>query len=118
MAWTGHGTGRDPVGHIYKHTARAVLDRAFVVYRYGLDRPVMDYFIKYILYGGVTMITGLLTLHICKSLSDDLIGFLQRMLVCICVPNMCYLIVWHKSPEFMYMYKAILRSIGLGSKGP
>lgn len=118
--WLGRAMGLDGIlwGTFISTLLVPFWIEPFVVYRYGLDRPVMDYFIKYILYGGVTMITGLLTLHICKPLSDDLIGFLQRMLVCIFVPNMCYLIVWHKSPEFMYMYKAILRSIGLGSKGP
>ncbi len=109
--WLGRAMGLDGIlwGTFISTLLVPFWIEPFVVYRYGLNRSPIDYFIKYILYGGVTVITGMITGLICGACPQGFFGFLLKVAACLLVPNGAFLVIYRKTQELAYIKSACLR---------
>ncbi len=74
----------------------------YVVYRFGFDKPLGRYFLQYLGYTAVTFVAGGATLA-CLSLitiSNTLLRFGVSLLVVIVVPNLVFLLFFHRLSMF------------------
>lgn len=69
-----------------------------LVYKYYFtEQKLSTYFILHGFYFGVTVLIGILTYLICRSLPGTLIFFFVKMLVCVILPNILYLIIYRNT---------------------
>lgn len=74
----------------------------YVVFRFGFDKPLGQYFLQYLGYTLVTLIAGLATFA-CLSvimLPNTILRFSVSLLTVIIIPNLVYLISFHRLPMF------------------
>lgn len=73
------------------------------LYRHGLKEPVRDYFLRY---GGhllITVIAAGLTGLACLAAGEGILGFLQKCVFCLLIPNGIYLLVYRQTCEFQFL---------------
>lgn len=94
--------------------------QAKVVYKYIFNQPLRWYFAKYILYAIVTIITGTITTLICSFVvCENFISLIIKGTICIIIPNVVYLVLFHRSPELHYItksFKSVINYSSLRSK--
>lgn len=79
----------------------------YVLYRKGLKSPVSSYFRRYAVYSGVTLIAGFITHAACALVwGDGFPFFLAEVLICITVPNLLFLLCYHRTREFRFLWQA------------
>jgi O-antigen/teichoic acid export membrane protein len=77
----------------------------YILYKYGFKRSPKEYFIKYVVYLLLFIISGAATILICDSItSKTWFAFFVRLIVCILVPNSIFLISFYKTQEFKFLY--------------
>lgn len=87
----------------------------YLVYRYVLKQKVFHYYIRYVIYAALTVVSFLLSGWIVSRIPVPENLFLElavRALVCLVVPNAVNLAVFAKSPEFkdlIILLKGIFR---------
>lgn len=83
-----------------------------VLYRDGLHAPVRRYFATYGVFIAVTALAGGMTYWLCNLVGlSGVVGLLIKMLICIVVPNLIYLICFFRKKEFSYFCETIRRLI-------
>ncbi len=85
-----------------------------VLYRFGLGRSPVEYFVRYFVYAGVVVAACGLTGLACMGMPGGFLGFLGRGVACVVVPNCFFLLVYHRTEEFHYLIgvaKRLLRKI-------
>lgn len=76
-----------------------------IVFKYGFQSSLKNYFKRYFMYLFVTVITGMIVYNISLLVSfEGVFGFLFKMLICLLIPNIIYLIVFYRTDEFKYLY--------------
>ena len=73
----------------------------------------MEYFRQILFYSAVTCVAGSVTLLICNLLAST--GFtimLIKGLICLVIPNMIFLLFYHRLPEFVYLKQLVHRILG------
>ena len=83
----------------------------YVLYRKKLESSVAPYFIRYAVYSAVVLAAGILTGAACRQVGG--VGpraFLIRLLLCITIPNLLFLICYHRTTVFRFIYQ---KAIGL-----
>ncbi len=91
--------------------------RPVIVYKYAFERSPKEYFIAYLKYFSVVIISLLLVKFVSTTLVDTAfknvyLAFLAKMIVCALVPNIIVCLVFRKTDEFRYIMnlgKAIIR---------
>lgn len=80
-----------------------------LVYKYIFNKSSLKYFYTYVIYGGITIITIILTASICDYFIEytGLLGLIGRGLICITITNLIYLLIFYKSKEFNYLLDII-----------
>lgn len=80
------------------------------LYRYGLKQEVRKYFAQYLSYLSLTVaagaLTGLLcrfTELLCRITGSGRLDFLFKLILCMMVPNVIYLLAWHHKPEYYFL---------------
>lgn len=75
----------------------------WVLFKYGFKRPVSEYFKKYALHALTAaigfFITYVLVRIFCTS-NQGILFLILRVLLCVTVPNVVYLLLWCRSAEF------------------
>jgi hypothetical protein len=76
----------------------------YVLYRYHLHAPLRPYLVKYGIYSLVVAALWLLTDRVC-SLADGSLAtvFLVRLVICILLPNLGFLLVYGRTWEFRFL---------------
>lgn len=82
--------------------------RPMVVYKYAFHKPVKEYFSRYFLYLGVTIVNIMLVTLINRCIISPLMlsaytSFFMMMLVCILIPNGVIVVLFHRTEEFGYL---------------
>lgn len=80
-----------------------------LVYKKLFKRPLKEYFIKYIEYSLLTVLSGILTTITCNLLVKS-VGFISLVLkgvICLIIPNIIFIAVFYKRDEFKYIYNII-----------
>lgn len=82
----------------------------YLVYKKVFNRRVNTYFMKYSYYLLIGIGTFLITNYFCDFiLSDDLLSLLLKMIICIIVPNIIYILLFFRTNEFKYLMRIILK---------
>lgn len=83
----------------------------YILFKYGFERSVKSYFIKYFTYTITVIFGGLVTWFICNYIDGStLLNFTYKLIICAIVPNVLFIIVFWKTAEFKYLL-TILKSI-------
>ncbi|UZD45484.1 lipopolysaccharide biosynthesis protein [Peribacillus frigoritolerans] len=84
----------------------------YVLYKYGFKSSVGPFFRKYSLYTIVTIIVCLITLYGVSNFRDvTILNFIIQAFICIVIPNGAFVILFHKTDEFRYLYNLISKLI-------
>ncbi|EHK2338409.1 lipopolysaccharide biosynthesis protein [Clostridium perfringens] len=87
----------------------------YVLYKYGFNRKVREYFKMFIVYTIIIILVGFSTTIICNTMTGtEIIVFIKKICVCILVPNGLLSICFHKKDEFkqvINLIKYILNNI-------
>lgn len=80
-----------------------------IVYKHVFNIPVIEYFKKYIFYAILTILVGILTTNVCNLVDINLpwISLIIKGIVCVLIPNTVYILIFHKTEEFMYLWNII-----------
>ena len=80
----------------------------YVLYKYGFKSPARDYFLRYLFYTFVLILAGTITWFLISLLSGQQIrDFLVKMMICVIVPNLVFLMAFFKTKEFHYLWSKI-----------
>ncbi len=83
-----------------------------IVYKHILGEKVIKYYIKYILYAGVTVGSFALTYfaaeRITRNTENIFIELILRAIVCVAIPNLINLILFCKTSEFKELLQLVL----------
>lgn len=80
----------------------------YILYKHGFRASVKAYFIRYGIHTLITVVIGFITLKICTLLpSAGLLPFIEKLLVCLIIPNLGYWIIYGRTEEFHYLLDLI-----------
>lgn len=75
----------------------------YAVFKFGLKEKVSVYFKKYGFYALILVFTGAICYEICSLFAFTLmVNVILKFLVCCIIPNLIFLLCFHKSEEFRY----------------
>lgn len=68
---------------------------------YFVHQKMSDYFLRHGLYALVTLVIGVITYFLCSFITTNGIsGITIKMIICVIIPNVLYLLVYHKTNIF------------------
>ena len=73
--------------------------RIIFKYYFVNENPMM-YFLKHARYAAVTVMVGCITYICCSALYDGVVGLIIKGVICLILPNVLYLFVYHKQRAF------------------
>lgn len=84
----------------------------YAVYRYGLKKSPALFFVRYIKYAIILLVTGILCWLLCdlchfSAMSNVLI----KMVICSVISNVMFIVCFGKTPEFNYLFSCFKRVI-------
>lgn len=96
------------LGTVISSLATNLWIEPLVLYRDGLHAPVRLYFKEYGVFMAVTAVAGGLTYWLCNLVGlGGIAGLLIKMIICIVVPNLIYLVCFFRKKEFSYFCETI-----------
>ena len=100
------------IGTIISTLTTAFWIEPYVLYKYGLKAKLREYFKQCIKYTIITILVALLTIFIVNTLftSVNILTFIGKLLLCIGIPNLCFVLIFRKSEEFIY-FKNLIEGI-------
>lgn len=79
-----------------------------VLFKYYFDRSPKQYYLTLIAKTVITVVVGTVTYLLCSLYKGGLVAtLLVRAIICIVVPNVIFISIYHKSENFEYMIKLI-----------
>ena len=92
-----------------------------MLFKHGFNKKPWKYYLKYVIYLVVTAAACFVTKLLCDMLfgNDMRFGiFVLRMIVCLIVPNVIFLVLFFRTKEFRELKDMVLRTLGrkLGRK--
>ena len=83
-----------------------------IVYNKNFEKSVSEYFKKYFIYIGLTLISGFLVTTICGliNVGNDFISIVLKGMVCVGLTSVFYCVLFFKTREFKYLL-TIVQSI-------
>lgn len=90
----------------------------YVIHKYLFKKSSKQYFLRYIEYTFIVVITGLITFMITRMirLSGDYVNFIIKMIICIILPNTVFYIYSFKKREYKYLKEVALKYLRRYSK--
>lgn len=84
----------------------------YIIYKNKFNKKLNLYFIKFLKYSVVTMITGYISFNICsiRFFENNITEFIVDFIQCIIITNVLYLAFFFKSKEFIYISDKILKT--------
>ncbi|WP_028550878.1 lipopolysaccharide biosynthesis protein [Paenibacillus sp. UNC451MF] len=77
----------------------------YFVYKKVFQKPLMHYYGTYAYYAAIGLGTCLLTSLLCRWLTADTILVLAlKIIICLVVPNVVYIVLFYKTEEFKYVF--------------
>lgn len=81
----------------------------YVLYRKKLGGPIAPYFLRYAAYSGTVFIAGFITHAACTLVQGHGVPFfLAEVLICIAVPNLVFLLCYHRTREFQFLWRTCM----------
>lgn len=91
----------------------------YIVYKNVFQKSVWSYYKRYGFYVMLTLLTCFISTGLCNLLvvGNSLVSLIEKGIICVVVPNLFYIAVFHKSEEFQYIRNVLsLRLPGLKLK--
>ena len=83
-----------------------------ILFKYYFKRSPMGFFGRVFYYFVITCIAAGVTYWICSCIHmQGIPSFLFKMVICVIVPNVVFLICYHKMPEFQYAKAFVMRMV-------
>ena len=80
----------------------------YVLYKNYFKQHLYKYFLQYIFYILSTAASFGVTFFVCYFIPHGGIGwFILRVVICLILPNLVYLLIYFKTPEFAYLFSAV-----------
>lgn len=80
----------------------------YVLYKNYFKQHLYKYFLQYIFYILSTAASFGVTFFACYFIPHGGIGwFILRVVICLILPNLVYLLIYFKTPEFAYLFSAV-----------
>lgn len=87
----------------------------YILYKYGFERKVKDYFFRYTKYTLIILVTGIITHQICTVFTTvTWMSLFSRAAVCLIAPNLIFLGCFYRTDEFKYfwnLFKGIMGKV-------
>lgn len=78
---------------------------AYILYKYGFNQPVRTYFAKYAIFSVIAIMAALITDLACSIFTAyTLVSFLGRLIVCLIIPNVIFMLLFFRTREFKYVF--------------
>lgn len=91
------------IGTMISSITTAFWIEPYVLYKYGFKKNVYSYFIKFIKYTSIIIITCSFTDYISSMFNaTTLITLICKMIICLIVPNIIFIICFYRTREFKY----------------
>ena len=85
----------------------------YAVYKYGLKKNPMLYFIRYLEFSVILAAAGLLSYWVCSFCHFPVIvNVFAKIIICSVIPNGMFLVVFHRTEEGKYLIGAAKRIVG------
>lgn len=85
----------------------------YAVFKHGLRRNPVLYFIQYMKYALLLVLTTVISCLLCRMVRGNLIFIIiQKVLICTIIPNLFFYISFHKTQEFVYLKDKVLAIVG------
>lgn len=82
----------------------------YVVFKYGFHKNVIHYLRSYLKYLGIVIITASCCFYICSYIHFSLVlNVVIKMLVCIVIPNLIFVLFFYRTDVFQYVLVKIKR---------
>ena len=82
----------------------------WVLYKKELKSPIAPFFGRYVLYSAVVFGVGALTHAACELVPGEGFGaFLITLLICLILPNLLFLLCYHRTCEFRFLWQKFRR---------
>lgn len=76
----------------------------YAVFKHGLKKKPVLYFIQYLKYALLLIVTTLVSWLLCRMVRGNLIlCIIQKVLICTLIPNGAFFAVFYRTPEFAYL---------------
>lgn len=77
----------------------------YLVYKKVFNKSPWLYFLEYIIYTIIGLVTCILTVLVCSFIPNNgMIAFLGKVIVAGIIPNIIYILIFHKTKEFKYLW--------------
>ncbi len=109
----GHYMGTVGVflGTMFSTVTTSLWVEPLMLYRHKLKESCKGYFLKYALYAGVTFLLWYGVDRLCRQITGNpVVVCVLRILVCMVITNLVYLILYHRTGEFRLLWN---KAIGL-----
>lgn len=96
------------LGTLFSMILTSVWVEPYVLYKHGFHKSCVGYFLRYILYVFVIGIVWYVTDLLCRGLPavgicNPLATFAGRLVLCVLVPNIWFLVVYGRTKEFRFL---------------
>lgn len=79
--------------------------QSYLVYKYIFNKSVFIYLKRYSFYVILTLVVGAFTTYLCNFIqAGSFISLVIMGIICVIVPNTIYLLIFHKTEEFRYLW--------------
>lgn len=88
----------------------------YILYSKGFNMSCKRYFIKYIEYVFVIILALSLTYLACSQLPNGVIAFIVRIAICLIIPNLVVIFIYHRNDNFKWMVGLVKNRINRHKK--
>lgn len=95
------GTAGIFIGTLISTVTTSLWVEPYMLYKHRLKRSSKIYFVKYGVYASVTFVLWFVIDLLCRKVSGGLFTIcVLRLIICMVVTNLCYLVLYHRTREF------------------
>lgn len=73
-----------------------------VLFKAVFSRNAISFYLGYLKNFIISILVGIITFSLCGYVEMSFLGFVFKMIICICLPNACFLIIYGRRKEFRY----------------
>ena len=82
----------------------------YVLYQKKLKISIVPYFLHYAVYSAIVVAAGILTHIVCSWVrGDGAPAFFAELLICITLPNLLFLLCYHRTHEFRFLWQKLMK---------
>lgn len=98
------------MGTIISSITVCIWIEALILFKYGFNKNVLEYFKNYFIYLVFTIITALITYYISSLVKTQFLiaELIIKLLICLIIPNMLIVLLYRNTEEFSYFKTLII----------